>query len=435
MDQRAGIRVLALGCAARGPAGDGEAADTGILGAGGGGVAYCLHRGTHSASGCRRLLSVNHGVLQRVCPLGLGIGASLGRKLGRKDRKQGQKRRNAPGAKSAGGPKKPEATPKSKFLVTSRMRSWPISVRFTIWLVAALIVAAIPSYIIYKLDNPVQKNLPVGQSIMQQISNNFSFGFSQADISKAITLQSDDAMSIQWSRLSNGSIAANYRLGPYTVQRMTTKARIMAMVPASAKLVQCGYADLGIAASGQGAQFVPVVKTKCASWRTQTAKFYSTSLEPNQDPKGYYYIDLSFDWNNPPITPSSFGKDAIQLRYQGRFSTDPTKQFVPADRTKLHYDTAGSGNPSGLPLGVYLKYESGASETVTNPAPPPSTTSENTLIWVADKNQPTYDISILSEDTKTNQIFQFAGQGIFLIIGALMGAIVPRRNKDQTARS
>jgi hypothetical protein len=303
------------------------------------------------------------------------------------------------------------------------------------WLVAALVVAAIPSYIIYKLDSPAQKNLPLGQSIMQQISNNFSFGFNKADISKAITLQGDDAMSIRWSRLSNGSIAANYQLGPYTVQRMTTKARMMAMVPASAKLVQCGYADLGTVASDHGTKFAPVVKIKCASWKTQAAKFYSTPLEPNQDPKGYYYIDLSFEWNNPTITRLSIGKDSIQLRYQGHFSTDPTKQFVPADRTKLNYDTANSDNPNGLPLGVYLKYESGSSETVTDAAPPPSTTSENTQIWLADSHHPTYDISILTEDTKANQIFQLTGQGIFLIIGALMGAIVPRRNKDKRARS
>jgi hypothetical protein len=126
------------------------------------------------------------------------------------------------------------------------------------------------------------------------------------------------------------------------------------------------------------------------------------------------------------------GKDSIYLRYQGRFSPDPTAHFEPADTVRIKYDTANSGSPTGLPRGVYLKYKSGSSETIARTAPPPNTTSENTQVWVADADRPTLDISVLTEDTTSNEFFQLLEQGIFLIIGGAIGATFPRLRRKHT---
>jgi hypothetical protein len=216
---------------------------------------------------------------------------------------------------------------------------------------------------------------------------------------------------------------------------MATRAQMMVMVPASAKLVQCGYADMNTPASAGGTRYIPVVDTVCTSRNTSTERFYSTALAPNQDPKGVYYIDLGFTWSKPIITHEGIGKDSIYLRYQGRFSPDPAAHFEPADTVKIKYDTASSGNPTGLPRGVYLKYKNGSSETIARAAPPPNTTSDNTQIWVADADRPTLDISVLTEDTTSNEFFQLLEQGIFLIIGGAIGATFPRLRRKYTKDS
>jgi hypothetical protein len=303
-----------------------------------------------------------------------------------------------------------------KFLQSSR--------KLMIWFVGTIIAIAIPSYVLLRADSPTQDNVSLAQVLMQQESGNFSFGFSSADISKFITLQSDDAMSIRWIRQSDGLMAL-FSLGPYTVQNMTTKIQMIAMVPASADLVQCGYTDVDAAMSRQGTGVIPIVSSQCAMYNTPIAKYYSIALAPKREPNRVYFIAFGFIWHKPIITHLGAGKEAIDLRYQGRFSLNPAAHFVPADRVKVRYDIANSADPTGLPVGVYLEYESSLSETVTA-APPPSTTNGNAQIWIANADRPTYDISVITEDSKTSEIFQLGEQGIFLVIGGIIGATFPR---------
>jgi hypothetical protein len=344
----------------------------------------------------------------------------------RKGRKQAQRRQDTRRTKPIAASDKLPSTRPSNPETPSRKRALPSSVKLLIWLAAVIIAIGVPSYFLYKANNPAQANSSLGQSIAQQISSNFSFGFSQGDISKEITLQKDDAMSIRWDRVSNGDLEAHYQLGPYTLQNVATGVQLIVMVPATANLVRCGYADLSVATGGSGTQIVPIVNTKCTTFSSPTAKWVVTSVVPNEDQKGLFYLNLDFTWSHPIVANLGIGKSAVYLRYQGRFSTDPSAHFVPADRVKIHYDTSNSGNPTGLPRGVYLEYETSSSETVTSAAPPPSTTSENTQTWVADANRPAYDIAVLTQNNKTNEIFQLGEQGIFLIIGGIIGATFPR---------
>jgi hypothetical protein len=356
----------------------------------------------------------------------------------RKNQRYAQ-RQDARSAKTkAASNKNPSPEPPNRS-TSSRIEALPTWVRLLTWLGAAAIIIAIPSFFLYTANNPTQNSLPLDQSIEQQISDHFAYGFSQADISKEITLQSDDAMSIKWIRLSNGSLQANYQLGPYSLQNVVTAARLTVMVPAGARIVQCGYADLNAATNGQGTQIIPILNTTCTALSTSLAEFFTTPLVPNEDQHGLFYLDLSFIWQDPTITNLGIGKAAVFLHYQGRFSIDPAAHFFPADTVKIHYNTSTSGDPTGLPRGVYLEYQTSSSETVTSAAPPPNTTSEDTQTWVADADHPTYDISVLTEDTKTNDLFQLGEQGIFLIIGGAIGATFPRllrkRSGDDGSRT
>jgi hypothetical protein len=264
---------------------------------------------------------------------------------------------------------------------------------------------------------------------MQQIAGNFSYGFTEKNMASIMTLQDDAAMSISFIVQPDGSLQANYQLGPYTVKNMASQSQIVAMVPASARIDQCGYADLGIATS-QGGGIVPVVSTHCGMSSTATARFYSTAVVPNDDPKGYYYIDLGFRWSKPIISSQGIGSKVVDLLYQGQYSNDPTGHFYPADTTILNYDKTNA--PAGSPRGVYLKYVPGSSETVTNTSPPPNTTSAppnltgaDTQIWISNASHPTYDISVSTENNNVRDIFQYTEQGVFLIIGAVIGAVFP----------
>ena len=312
-------------------------------------------------------------------------------------------------------------------------RSTPGLVKSIIWLLLSIVIIAVASYGFYKLDSPSQANSTASQQLFQEVSSNFSYGFSQSDISKTITLQEDQAMSITWRR-EPGGLQANYILGPYTVQDRITRARLVAMVPPSAKLAECAYSDTGRAINrGGGFKIAPAIKGRCHLIPSQAAKYVSTPLVPNNDPNGFYYIFLSFMWANPTVANLGIGKYAVHLRYQGRFSTDPVAHFFPADRTKILYNTSGSGNPSGLPHGVLLEYENGASETISDAAPAPASTLENTQIWVADKEHPTYFISIIAEDSSARTILQLVEQGAFLIIGGAIGATFPRLRRRKNA--
>lgn len=174
-------------------------------------------------------------------------------------------------------------------------------------------------------------------------------------------------------------------------------------------------------------------KQQCDQVASQSAKYFSAALVPNGDPKGFYYTFLSFKWPNPTIVSLGIGKYAVHLRYQGRFSTDPDAHFFPADRTKILYDTSGSGSPTGLPHGVMLEYRSGTSETISDSAPAPASTIDNTQIWVADASQPTYFISITTENSSMRTILQLVEQGAFLVIGGAIGATFPRLRRRKKA--
>lgn len=312
-------------------------------------------------------------------------------------------------------------------------RSIPGLARAAIWLVASLAIIGAASYGFYKIDTPTQNTATASQQLFQQISSNFSYGFNRTDIANIITLREDQSMSITWKR-ERGGLQAIFQLGPYTVEDRASKARLVAMVPSTAKLTQCAYSDTGRAINeGGGFKLAPAIHGRCSMVTSQAAKYFSTPLVPNNDRHGFYYIFLSFMWAHPTIVSLGIGKYAVDLRYQGRFSTDPAAHFSPADRTKIFYNTADSGSPSGLPHGVLLEYQDEASETISNAAPTPQSTVSNTQIWVADASQPTYFISITAENSSVRTIFQLAEQGAFLIIGGVIGATFPRlRRRKKT---
>jgi hypothetical protein len=317
--------------------------------------------------------------------------------------------------------------------VPAEERSASGLVKIGIWLVVSIVLIGVSSYVFYRIDSPPQADPAVSQSLFREISSNFSYGFSQSDLSKIITLREDQAMSITWRR-EPGGLQANFILGPYTVKDRTTKARLVAMVPPSAKLTECAYSDTGRAIDeGGGYRYAPAIKGHCHLLGSQSAQYFSTALVPNNDPNGFFYIFLSFKWSNPTIVSLGIGKYAVHLRYQGRFSTDPAAHFFPADRTKILYDTSGSGSPTGLPHGVMLQYRGETSETITDSAPAPASTIDNTQIWVADAGQPTYFISITAEDSSIRTILQLVEQGAFLVIGGAIGATFPRLRRRKNA--
>jgi hypothetical protein len=318
----------------------------------------------------------------------------------------------------------------------SNKQEWPTPVRISAWIIAMVLAVAVPSYILYRVDRAQQEPETGTQNLFTDISSIFSYGFNQKDIASGVSFQDAQAMTITWSRNSAHSIEVDYKLGFYAVQNPDTTARLVAMVPVSAQLVSCSYDDLNLhqATGAPGVSFAPARKAHCTMKRSQYAKFYSTTLVPNTDPDGTYVTNLTFLWNSALITHLGVGRDAIHLQYQGKFSTDPAGSFFPADATTVKYDSSKSDDQSALPHGVYLKYQNGASEDITDAAPIPATTSEDTQIWVSSSAMPTYSITLITEDTNTRTLFELLQQGIFLVVGAVIGAAVPhlrRRRKSE----
>lgn len=294
------------------------------------------------------------------------------------------------------------------------------------WAIGALIAVSAPSYVLYEMDRPDVTEPTVGEDLVREISSYFSFGFDRVDLSDAITLEQDEAMSLRWRRISDGGLQATFRLGLYSVRDAKTTARFVAMVPASAKLFDCSYSDATTAVSNLGVGYAPPVKTQCAESSSGTARFFSAPLVPNGNAKGLFYLNLSFVWDEPSITNLGVGREAIHLRYQGRFPLDPAGAFVPADQAKVQFDLSNSGHRSGLPPGVHLEYETTKAEAVTKATPEPDSTSDDMSIWISSPDRPTYLVTILVERPGQRRIFDLAGQGIFLIIGAILGAMVPK---------
>jgi hypothetical protein len=286
------------------------------------------------------------------------------------------------------------------------------------------------------MDRPAGEKSTIDQQLSQRVSSNFSFGFDQNDISKAVSLLAEDAMSVRWQRTpDDDALMTTFTLGPYYVKDATAQARLVVMVPPSAELIDCTYMDMSPRQLTTELQPLSQDSAQCTSSRSETAQFYSTPIVPSQKQQGIYTIFITVGWRKPNLLDLGVGRNLLHLQYQGNVVMESVTDFTPADRVKVLYNVSSlSRQPANS--SVFLKYMVHPSETVTDLAPAPDSTRDRTRIWVSTADRATYYLSVYTEGPGARRIFDLAGQGIFLIIGAVVGATVPRarfrRGKEAT---
>lgn len=308
--------------------------------------------------------------------------------------------------------------------------------KFAVWALVAALAVLIPSYTLYRMDQPAGTKATFDQQASHLASSNFSFGFDREDISSVVTLWNEEAMSVRWQRTpADGALLTTFSFGPYAVGDKTTQAELVLMVPVSAHLLSCSYVDMNPAQLTGEIQRLGDRDAQCATSRSSTAQFFSTRLMPNSNEpgSGLYQISVSVGWRDPTLVGLGVGRDLLSLQYRGGVVLESTRAFHPADSVKISYGKAESGERPEGPM-VFLKFMVHPSDTLTEVAPEPGFARNRTQIWISTRDRPTYNLSLLIEDRGARRLFELAGQGIFLVVGAVIGAFVPRMRLRRSKR-